>query len=81
MVVVGEITDKQRSPHWHESLHPLWLARFDVCRRQKREDSNLVVAMRGTPVAGRPADAAADDAPIVTLVVVQAATDAAIDIC
>ena len=31
-----------------------------------REDSNLVVAMRGTPVAGRPADAAADDAPTVT---------------
>ena len=31
-----------------------------------REDSNLVVAMRGTPVAGRPADAAAGDAPTVT---------------
>ena len=29
----------------------------------EREDSNLVVAMRGTPVAGRPADAAAGDAP------------------
>ena len=28
----------------------------------EREDSNLVVAMRGTPVAGRPADAAAGDA-------------------
>ena len=32
----------------------------------EREDSNLVVAMRGTPVAGRPADVAADDAPTVT---------------
>ena len=32
----------------------------------KREDSNLVVATRCTPVAGRPADAAADDAPTVT---------------
>ena len=32
----------------------------------EREDSNLVVAMRGTPVAGRPADAAADDEPTVT---------------
>ena len=32
----------------------------------EREDSNLVVAMRGTPVAGRPADAAAGDAPTVT---------------
>ena len=32
----------------------------------EREDSNLVVAMMGTPVAGRPADAAADDAPTVT---------------
>ena len=32
----------------------------------EREDSNLVVAMRGTPVAGRPADAAADHAPTVT---------------
>ena len=28
----------------------------------EREDSNLVVAMRGTSVAGRPADAAAGDA-------------------
>ena len=32
----------------------------------KREDSNLVVAMKGTPVAGRRADAAAGDAPTVT---------------
>ena len=32
----------------------------------EREDSNLVVAMRGTPVAGRPADAAAGDASTVT---------------
>ena len=32
----------------------------------EREDSNLVVAMRGTPVAGRAADAAAGDAPTVT---------------
>ena len=32
----------------------------------EREDSNLVVAMRDTPVAGRPADAAAGDAPTVT---------------
>ena len=32
----------------------------------EREDSNLVVAMRGTPVAGRPAEAAAEDAPTVT---------------
>ena len=32
----------------------------------ERQDSNLVVAMRGTPVAGRPDDAAADDAPTVT---------------
>ena len=31
----------------------------------EREDSNLVVAMRGTPVARRPADAAAGDAPTV----------------
>ena len=31
----------------------------------EREDSNLVVAMSGTPVAGRPADAAAGDAPTV----------------
>ena len=30
------------------------------------EDSNLVVAMSGTPVAGRPADAVAGDAPTVT---------------
>ena len=32
----------------------------------EREDSNLVLAMRSTPVAGRPADAAAGDAPTVT---------------
>ena len=32
----------------------------------EREDSNLVVAMSCTPVAGRPADAAAGDAPTVT---------------
>ena len=32
----------------------------------EREDSNLVVAMRGTPVARRPPDAAAGDAPTVT---------------
>ena len=32
----------------------------------EREDSNLVVAMRGTPVAGRPAEEAAGDAPTVT---------------
>ena len=32
----------------------------------EREDSNLVVAVRGTPVAGRPADSAAGDAPTVT---------------
>ena len=32
----------------------------------EREDSNLVVAKRRTPVAGRPADAAAGDAPSVT---------------
>ena len=32
----------------------------------EREDSNLVVAMRSTLVAGRPADAAAGDAPTVT---------------
>ena len=32
----------------------------------EREDSNLVVAMRGTPVAGRPAEASAEDAPTVT---------------
>ena len=32
----------------------------------EREDSNLVVAMRGTPVAGRPAEASAGDAPTVT---------------
>ena len=32
----------------------------------EREDSNLVVAVRGTPVARRPADAAAGDAPTVT---------------
>ena len=36
-----------------------------------REDSNLVVAMRGTLVAGRPADAAAGDAPTVTRHAVQ----------
>ena len=32
----------------------------------EREDSNLVLAMRSTPVAGRPADAAAGNAPTVT---------------
>ena len=32
----------------------------------EREEANLVVAMRGTPVAGRPADVAAGDAPTVT---------------
>ena len=32
----------------------------------EREESSLGVAMRGTPVAGRPADAAADDAATVT---------------
>ena len=32
----------------------------------EREDSNLVVAMRGTPVAGRPVDAVAGDAPTMT---------------
>ena len=35
-------------------------------RASEREGSNLVVAMRSTPVAGRPADAAAGDAPTVT---------------
>ena len=30
----------------------------------EREDSNLVVTMRGTPVAGRPADAAAGRTPL-----------------
>ena len=32
----------------------------------EREDSNLVVAMRGTPDARRPADAVAGDAPTMT---------------
>ena len=32
----------------------------------EREEASLVVAMWGTPVAGRPAEAAADDAPTVT---------------
>ena len=32
----------------------------------EREDSNPVVAMRSTPVAGQPTDAAGDDAPTVT---------------
>ena len=44
----------------------LWLARFDVCRRQNARSQILVVAMRSTPVAGRLADAAAGDAPTVT---------------
>ena len=63
---VGEITDKQRSLHWHEEWASLWLARFDVCRRQNARIQSLVVAMRCTPVAERPADAAADDALTVT---------------
>ena len=49
----------------------------------EREESTLVVAMRGTPVAGRPGDAAAGDAPTVTrhavaqreVIVVPAITD------
>ena len=43
------------------------MARTIRClRASEREDSNLVVATSGTPVAGRQADAAADDAPTVT---------------
>ena len=45
--MVGEITDEQRSPHWYESGH-----------RCGSHDSTS-----GTPVAGRPADAAAGAAP------------------
>ena len=37
-----------------------------MARTIEREDSNLVVTMRGTPVAGLPANAAAGDAPAVT---------------
>ena len=61
---VGEITDKQRSPHWHESGHRC--GSHDSLPTSEREDSNLVVAMRGTQVAGRSADVAAGDTPTVT---------------
>ena len=61
--VVGEITDKQ---HYLIGTR-VGIVEARTTRRlptSEREDSNLVVAMRGTPVAGRPADAAADDAPV-----------------
>ena len=64
--VVREITDKQCSSHWYEIGPSLWLARFDVFQRQNAREASLVVAMRSTPVAGRPADVAAGDAPTVT---------------
>ena len=63
--VVGEITDKRRSPHWHESGY----------RCGSHDSTSAGVRTRGfksggghegTPVAGRPADAAAGDAPTVT---------------
>ena len=40
----------------------LWLARFDVCRRQNAR----IQIWWPTPVGGRPAEAAAGDAPTVT---------------
>ena len=48
-----------------EEWASLWLARFDVCRRQ---NARIPIWWwpRGTPVAGRPADASAGDAPTVT---------------
>ena len=55
--VVGSITDKQRSRPRHESRR---------LPSTEREEASLVVAMRGTPVAGQPADAAAGDALTVT---------------
>ena len=69
--VVGEITDKQRSPHWHESGHRCDSHDSTSAGESELEDSNLVVATRSTPVAGRPADAAAGDAPTVTRHVVE----------
>ena len=63
--MVGEITDKPRSPHWHGSGH----------RCGSQDSTSASVRTRGfksggghegTPVAGRPADAAADDAPTLT---------------
>ena len=44
----------------------LWFRTIRRLPASEREDSNLEVAMRGTPVAGRPADAAAGEAPTVT---------------
>ena len=44
----------------------LWPARLDVCRHQNARSQGSVVAMRGTPVAARAADAAAGDAHTVT---------------
>ena len=61
--MVGAIADKQRSPHWHGIVVARTIRRLPA---SEREDSNLVVAMRSTPVAARRADAAADDAPTVT---------------
>ena len=82
--VVGEITDKQRSPHWHESGH----------RCGSHDSTSAGVRTRGftsgggheehTPVAGRPPDVAAGDAHTVTrhaveqreVIVVPASSDA-----
>ena len=63
--VVGEITDKQRSPHWHESGHRCSSIGSTFTSVRTR-GFKLVVAMRGTPVAGRPAEVSAEDAPTVT---------------
>ena len=60
--VVGTITDKQRSPHWHESEHR--------CPSSEREESSSVVAMRHT-CGWTAAEGAAGDAPTVTRHVVE----------
>ena len=65
LFVVGEITDGQRSPHWYESGHRC-SSQDSTFGSVRTRGSTLGSAMRGTPVAGRPADVAAGDAPTVT---------------
>ena len=53
--MVGEITDKQRSPHWHESGH----------RSDLHDSTSAGVRTRGFESGGG-YDASPDDAPTVT---------------
>ena len=58
------ITDEQRAPPWREDRHGCGFHHSTASA--DREDGDLVVAIRSTPVAGPPANVAAGDETSVT---------------